>query len=238
MCIVGIPKVSNFLADRLVGANDAIAEENLKSRDNAQTLIDALQECAGADAGSDPMLIECGHIIDPRVLTEHARVFDLTIVPAYGHPETQSVVESLIFSSGRPVLLLPQEVGSQPFGSIVVAWDGSRGAARAVHDALPLLRSAAAVKVVSITGDKELPASASVDALLTHLANHGIKASAHAEEARREDAGSALVRFTHTSGGELLVMGAYGQSKLREFVLGGATRTILTSATVPVFLSH
>lgn len=238
MCVVGIPKVSNFLADRLVGANDAIAEENRKSQDNAQALISALQESAGPDLGGEPMRIECGHIIESKVLAEHARVFDLTIVPSYGHAETQSVAEALIFSSGRPVLMLPGYLGGKPFGSIVVGWDGSRGAARAVHDALPFLRKAAAVRVVSITGDKELPAGASTDALLQHLGNHGIKASAHAEEAEGEDAGAALVRFTRTSRGELLVMGAYGQSRIREFVLGGATRTILTSARVPVLLSH
>lgn len=238
MCIVGIPKVSNFLADRLVGANDAIAEENRRSQDNAQALMRALQEGAGPNLGREAIRIECGHIIESRSLTEHARVFDLAIVPSYGHSETQSVAEALIFSSGRPVLMLPENPEGEAFGSVVIGWDGSRGAARAVHDSMPFLRQAEAVHVVSITSDKELPASPSTQDLVQHLAHHGITASAHAEDAKGQDAGAALVRVTRTLGGELLVMGAYGQSKIREFVLGGATRTILTSAAVPVLLSH
>lgn len=238
ICQVGIPQVSNFLADRLLGANEAIAEENRRSRDNAQGVMKALQEDAGPVLAGPPLILECGHVIEPSKLTEHARLFDLTIVPAYGHPDTQGVAEALIFGSGRPVLLFPVSADDQSFGTIVVAWDGSRGAARAVHDALPLLRRAKSVQLVSVTGEKALSESARLAGLSAHLGRHGITAETHQVPAQGTDAGSVLLRHAEEGGADLLVMGAYGRSKVREFILGGATATILSSTEIPVLLSH
>lgn len=238
MCLVGIPNVSNFLADRLVGANEAIAEENRKSRTNAESLLQALEEEAGADLAGPPLVLDCGHVIEPSKLAEHARLFDLTIVPAYGHPDTQGVAEALVFGSGRPVLLYPTSAKERTFGTIVVAWDGSRGAARAVHDSLPFLRQAVSVQLVSVTGEKALSASAGLDGLAIHLDRHGIDASAHQVPAGGKDAGSVLLQHAEAAGADLLVMGAYGRSRVREFILGGATATILTSTQIPTLLAH
>lgn len=238
ICQVGLPQVSNFLADRLVGANEAIAEENSKSRSNAQSLIEALKQEAGTDLAGPPLILECGHVIEPSKLTEHARLFDLTIVPAYGHPDTQGVAEALIFGSGGPVLLFPTSGPDRSFGTVVVAWDGSRGAARAVHDALPFLRQAGSVQLVSVTGEKALSDTATLDGLAAHLERHGVTAKTTQVSAQGKDAGSVLLHHSEEAGADLLVMGAYGRSRLREFILGGATATILTSTRIPVLLSH
>ncbi len=238
VCQIGIPQVANFLANRMVGANDAIAGENRTSRSNTQALIEALQEEAGATLAGPPLILECGHVVEPAKLTEHARLFDLTIVPAYGHPDTRNVAEALIFGSGRPVLLVPSSAHGRSFGTIVVAWDGSRGATRAVHDALPLLRKADSVQLVSVTGEKALPAAATLDRLCVHLQRHGISAEQHRLPADGKDAGSVLLSHSETKGADLMVMGAYGQSRLREFILGGATATLLMNDRIPTFLAH
>lgn len=237
MCLVGTPKVSNFLADKLVGANEAIAEENRKSRDNAESLLEALREEAGPDLAGPPLILEFSHVIEPTRLAEHARLFDLAVVPAYGHSDTQVIAEALIFGCGRPVLLFPVASQGVSFGTVVVGWDGSRGAARAVHDALPFLRRANAVQLVAVTGDKALSDSAGLDGLAAHLARHGITADTRQVPAEGRDAGSALLRHSEGAGADLLVMGAYGRSRLREFILGGATATILRGAPIPVLLS-
>lgn len=237
MCQVGIPQISNYLADRLVGAKEAIAEENRKSRSNAQSLIEALQKLAGPHLAGPPLILEFGPVIEPSRLAEHARLFDLTIVPAYGHPDTQGVAEALIFGSGRPVLLLPSSESDAPPKRVVVAWDGSRGAARAANDALPFLRRADSVEVVSVTGEKALPASASMDGLILHLQRHGIAATAQHRPLANKDVGSVLLNHAEEAGADLLVMGAYGRSRLREFILGGATATILASASIPVLFA-
>lgn len=127
---------------------------------------------------------------------------------------------------------------SQGFARIAVGWDGSRGAARAVSDALPFLRQAQAVEIVTDLGEKTLSDVASPEGLRDHLARHGIGTQAHVEPAGQGDAGAALLRRAEQSGADLLVMGAYGQSKLREFVLGGATRIILANARTAVLMSH
>lgn len=238
VCQIGLPQISNFLADRLVGAGEAIADENRKSRTNAEALVQALREQADSDLSAPPQVIECSHVIDPTQLADIARLFDLTIVPSYGHAETRSVAEALVFGSGRPVLLLPSEGHDRFFEKVVVAWDGSRGATRAVHDALPILERAGSVDVVAVSGDKAIPDSASLEGITAHLERHGVKASPNVEPATGRDAGSVLLDFADRAGAGLLVMGAYGRSRIREFILGGATQTILTTTRLPVLLSH
>lgn len=152
-----------------------------------------------------------------------------------------SMPERLILSAGRPVLVIPY---AGTFGSIgervMIAWDASRLASRAVHDALPLLHGAKKVVVLAVNphsgedGHGEIP---SADICL-HLARHGLKAEAQQVYADDLGAGEMLLSRAADEGIDLLVAGAYGHARWREIVLGGVTRYLLAHMTVPVLMSH
>jgi len=235
VCEIRIPTVSNFLADALVHANEVIAAENRKSRDNAQRLLSRFREIVPSAHRGEELKITCGAMVSSLDIAARARVADMTIIPSHGC----SIAEDLVFDSGRPVLLLPGRDGSPkpPFDHVVIGWDGSRAAARAVADAIPVCARAKSVRVVTITGDKALAPDLQ-GGLGRHLKMHGIEAELIEEPAAECDAGSALLEFCRTSAAGLLVMGAYGHSQLREFILGGATRTVLTQADLPVLMAH
>lgn len=237
LCVSALPPVSNFLADKLVGASEAITKENRRSESNAQEMMAEMLRIAGADA-TRIHRIDSGSIVDPRPVAEHARLFDLAIVPAYDHAETISIAETLIFSSGRPVMLLPSHASEEHVSRVVLGWDGGRAAARAMGDAIPFLRQAGSVEIVAVTGEKPLPPEVSLEALRSHLGRHGVSATTAEVPANGADAGSALLRHCAQIDAGLLVMGAYGQSRFKEFILGGATRTVLTDAGIPVLMSH
>lgn len=239
LCHVHIPEISNPLADKLVQANQAIAAANARSNRNAKALMVELAAIVGPERIGDEILIECRSMVTPYELAARARAYDLAILPKYGHSETDFVAEGLVFESGRPVLLLPPGDGAGPrCDSIVVGWDGSRAAARALADALPFCVRAGTVELVAITGDKDLGAGATLADVRRHLKTHGIDAGSADVPADGRDAGTALLHHCASYDADLLVMGAWGHSRLREFVLGGATRTVLADAAIPVLLSH
>lgn len=173
-------------------------------------------------------------------LARLARHFDLTILSQTREHkgEDSLMAESALLESGRPVLFVPR-IQSRPLkmDRIIVAWDGSRTAARALADAQSVLEKASAIDVVSIAdprlGYKELPGFN----ITRHLARHGLNA-----ELKRlplsGDIGETLLSYAADANADMLIMGGYGHSRLREFVLGGTTRTILQSITLPIFMSH
>jgi nucleotide-binding universal stress UspA family protein len=173
----------------------------------------------------------------PSIL-ERARTHDLILLPLWYDEETAAgIAERIIFDSGRPVLLLPSDIG-QAFSTdrIVVAWDFSRPAARALADAIPLLQRATEVRVVTIVRDKNLESSRSLDDVATHLLRYDIRATVETVDAGGRKIDEVLATVAETA--DLLVMGAFGHSRVRDFVLGGATRGILRKPPLPVLLSH
>ncbi len=170
------------------------------------------------------------------------RRFDLVIV---GQPERQKslpdevVDEGVLFESGRPVIFVPFiQKGGMTLDRIMVCWDGSRAAARAVADAMPFLKKAKQVEVV-IVADKagkkdEVPGAD----LGQHLARHGLKVEVKRITSPDIDVPSTILSYAADSSADMIVMGGYGHSRLREFVLGGATRGLLEAMTVPVLMSH
>jgi nucleotide-binding universal stress UspA family protein len=169
-----------------------------------------------------------------------ARHFDLTIL-GQGAPHERATgnlfIEAALFGSGRPILVVPYiHEGAAKLGRIVIAWDGSRAAARAVADALPLMTRAARVELVTVEDGAEVPEHAEVN-MTRHLARHGVHAAERPLTSAGDVANTILSHLADT-GADLLVMGGYGHSRFREMVLGGATRDILASMTVPVLMSH
>jgi nucleotide-binding universal stress UspA family protein len=171
-----------------------------------------------------------------------SRRFDLAVV---GQPERDKSVpdevvdEGVLFESGRPVIFVPFiQKGGLKLGKIMVCWDGSRAATRAVADALPFLQKAKQVEIVMIAGGKPKGDEIAGADLGQHLARHGLKVDVKRITSPEIDVPSTILSYAADSGADMIVMGGYGHSRLREFILGGVTRGLLESMTVPVLMSH
>lgn len=161
------------------------------------------------------------------------------------HALRKRFLEAVVLTSGRPALVLPYAGVTgmqQPARSIVIAWDGSREATRAVHDALPFLQGAARVTVLHIgmsKASRNAESNARIAPIGLMLARHAVNVDfAQTFSDADETAGDTLLSWIATSGCDLVVAGAYGHPQWRERLLGGVTRALLESATVPVLLSH
>jgi Universal stress protein UspA and related nucleotide-binding proteins len=171
-----------------------------------------------------------------------ARRFDLVVLgqPGNGQSMPEEVVdEGVLFESGRPVIFVPYiQKAPLKLDRVMLCWDGSLTAARAVADSMPLLHKAGTVEIV-IVGDKPSRADEVPGADLgEHLARHGLKVEVKRLTAVDIDIAPMLLSHAADSDADMMVMGGYGHSRLREFVLGGVTRGMLESMTVPVLMSH
>jgi nucleotide-binding universal stress UspA family protein len=152
----------------------------------------------------------------------------------------QWYAEAIIFGSGRPTLVLPESPPSSGFelNTVIVAWDFSRSAARAVADAIPMLEKAKRVHVVAVTSEKIMDTTHSSEELAKNLARHGIDVMLDKVDAAGRSIGDVLTREVASCNADLLVMGAYGHSRFREFILGGATKSMLSKPLLPILFSH
>lgn len=177
-----------------------------------------------------------------RTVTELSRLYDLNIVaqPDSAHPsQTDFLSEAVLFGSGRPMLMVPYiNRGTFKAGRVLVCWDGRAPAARAVHNAAPFLRKAKAIDVVAVNEDEDAVGEASLAALIAHLARRDLPATPHRVTADTPNIHNAILSLAADNDTDLIVMGGYGHSKFREFVLGGATRGMFESLTVPALISH
>jgi len=177
-------------------------------------------------------------------LAREGRLADLIVLARLPGLESLPVLvaqtpEYVMLEAGRPVLLVPPGVRRLDCGHVAIAWDGGREAARAVADAMPLLRRAARVSVISAPGaDGGAPEPhAAPAALCEHLARHGIVAAIHAAPGGQRP-GPLLLGAVRELRADLLVAGGYGHARLRELVTGGTTRTLMRQAEIPVLMSH
>lgn len=178
-------------------------------------------------------------------LSVHARHADMLVVTQEGDGSSAPVLggfaETAMIESGRPALVVPYIGASEPVGGkVLVAWNGTRQAARAANDGIVLMQLAREVEVVSIRPEEGELAGAPLPGadLCLHLARHGIAAEARVITGIDVGAPELLLSHAADSGANLIVMGGYGHSRLRELVLGGMTRSILAHMTVPVLMSH
>lgn len=187
---------------------------------------------------------ERGKLAD--TLDRHARYADL-IVLGQDDPEEPGeyvptgVVDSVVLAAGRPALLVPYIGASAPVGeNILIAWNGKREAARAVSDAMPFMEKARRVCMLVVNpgtgpaGEDAIPAAN----IVANLKRHGITVEVEATRAFDIDIGSLLLSRAAAEHIDLIVMGAYGHSRLRESILGGVTKQMLKHMTVPVLMSH
>ena len=168
-----------------------------------------------------------------------ARLYDMTIVLQPDSSKSSydnDIPEAVLFNSGGPMLMVPYiHKGPLDTHHVGIAWDGSRLAARALRDAMPFLMGAKAVTVIAVN---EQASEVSSDQLVGHLARRGIAARVQRLAVERGDVQAAILSIAAESDMGLLVMGGYGHSRLHERILGGVTRGMFESMTVPVLMSH
>jgi nucleotide-binding universal stress UspA family protein len=176
------------------------------------------------------------------ILAEHARFSDLALVPVRPHDSrTEKIVETFLFESGRPLLLCPEDrVGElrPEFENVVIAWDHSARAARAVGDALPILQAANSVCVVTVADDETEAITQSGTSLVHHLREHGVYASFETVKGSGSSIGKVLGSWAQSHAIDAIVMGAYHHSRLNETVWGGVTKTVIGQPPCWVMISH
>jgi nucleotide-binding universal stress UspA family protein len=241
-CQVKIEVPGSVLSHAVGNIPAMIGAEAKKSAINAEKLLAAFEDGAQRSGVFQERILEtCLTSEVPGVLIDYARLRDLTIVPV---PERDHIgswyAEAVIFGSGLPTMILPEARKRPDFAlnTVIVAWDFGRPAARAVADALPLLEKAKRVFVLTVTNEKVIDTKRSGAELAKHLARHGVNVTLDVLDARGRGIGEAIESHVASRNGDLVVMGAYGHSRLREFILGGATKSMLARPPVPIFLSH
>jgi nucleotide-binding universal stress UspA family protein len=229
-------------------AGYASFEQVYRALDNAATQREAAAQAAFQAAIAREGI--AGEWRASRVATAaeavvHARYVDLALVgqsnPDDDGPMPLPAAEDLLLDSGRPVLVVPYAGRFADIGRrVLIGWNASREAARAVNDALPLLADAAAVTVLAVnpavraTDHGEVPGAD----IGVHLARHGVKVAVETAHVSEIAASDVLLNRAADLGADLIVTGGYGRSRLRELVLGGVTRDLLRRMTVPVLMSH
>lgn len=240
---VQIPLHSNAIADRLVGLSGLAREEEGRSLAAAQASLAHFATVAGqAGIYKDSHLLRSDLYDLDSAAARQGRTRDLIIVPIGPALDgSRGVAEAAIFHSGRPVIVFQAGKAGSPGevpGIVTVAWDGSRAAARALADALPILARAEDVRILTVLGDKPTTGVGEGAEAARHLAAHGIAATVEEIEAGGRGVGAVLEDYAQRHRPDLLVMGAFGHSRLREFILGGATQHLLHAPPVPILLSH
>jgi nucleotide-binding universal stress UspA family protein len=217
--------------------------EVLRSVSNAHDLLTAFDTAATRfGVRNERWLLRFAAADIPANFAISARLKDLSLVPVKSHDSrSEKIVEGLIFESGRPILMCPEEFVAElavTFDDVVIAWDHTAPAARAVADALPILQSAASVHIITATDNKTPEQLASGAALASHLAEHGIKAKFETVRIDGSSVGKVFEAYVDANAIDLLIMGAYRHSRLNETVWGGATKTIIARPPCWVMMSH
>jgi nucleotide-binding universal stress UspA family protein len=221
-----------------------IRAQQAEAQERAESVAAAFGEATlRAGVSAETRRIEAGIGDVPTQFAQIARRFDLSVLGQFerdrDHPTTNSVIEAALFESGRPVLIVPFiQKDRLKLDHVMVCWDGSRAAARAVADAMPFLTRSgkASIVVADIQSAKsaDLPGAD----IATHLTRHGVNVSIERIPVSKIDVSNAILSYAADTDPDLIVMGGYGHSRLREFILGGTTRGMLASMTKPTLMSH
>jgi nucleotide-binding universal stress UspA family protein len=236
--------IDPYLASHAYGElrYDLIPSAEEEMRNSAHEVVSKL-ESEGSARGMkvNSLSLDSFEHADFDKLNEIVRLFDLVVIEQTNarEPETRPrTIESIVFGSGRPVLIVPYfQARPATLNSVLVAWDGSAPAARALADALPLLARADRVELLSIDGKALGDSDGQGTALTRHLLRHGIQAT-FKRMPSAGGIGDTLLSHATDMNADLLIMGAYGHSRVREAVFGGTTRTLLGSMTIPVLMSR
>ena len=222
---------------------DLIEVQREENRKAAEAAVDRFEAAAKAAAVSaETRVVDASLAGAADLFGRIARRFDMAVVGQARREQGASeelLIEGALFGSGRPVVVVPytQQEGLR-LDRILICWDGSRPAARAIADAIPLLSRAKTVDIVVVIGERDKSGEITGRNMRRHLARHGIETEIKHITASGGVAQNAILAHAAETGATFIVMGGYGHSRLREFILGGVTRGILKSMPVPVLMSH
>lgn len=208
---------------------------------NVRGMFDAFAATHGANVGPEAgqgarFRWRGGPAIDDAALGSLARVYDATVVSRPGHRGARMTsLEAALFDSGRPLLMAPPRPPAKLGETVLIHWNASTETARAIQFALPILRKAKRVSFIAVEG--HISAGPSIKDAIAHLEANGIRAT-DKTVASRKGPGEAILAEASAIGADLLIKGAYTQSRLRQMIFGGATSHILASAELPVFFAH
>jgi nucleotide-binding universal stress UspA family protein len=234
------PPVSTALGNLLLDVPSMVREVKANCRARARTMLQAIEQgFAGHQLQIRTTEAECFQPEFGDIASVHARYHDLSVLDVGSAASAPGTAESLIFGSGKPTLLISDRIGKIDFDHVMIAWDGTRAAARAVADAGIFLERAARVTIVTVTEDKQLPDDSPNARLADYFSRRGLTAQAvHLGGGQQLPIEQLLQDKAKEIGAGLLVMGGFGHSRMRDFVLGGATNGILKNLQMPVLLSH
>lgn len=235
-----IPVPSSALSGFLINVPELIRDAEATSKRHGDRLLEKVAAAAALQGVAVKSGAEAGPIalLGDQVVA-HARYHDIALAGwEAGNPTSRMTAETLIFGAGRPALILPELAPRQSFTTIAVAWDATRTAARAVADALPFLQRATRIRVLTVVGEKPLAEEDIGARLARGLGDRGFAAEALTVDAEDCPVAVTLQERALAAGADLLVMGGYGHSRLRDFVLGGATQGTLDDLRLPVLMSH
>ncbi|MBI1212062.1 MAG: hypothetical protein GC190_11410 [Alphaproteobacteria bacterium] len=228
------PRVIRELVD---SARSATSHELARARAMLETV--AKQSGITENEGAPGWSLDVREGLADDVMGQEALLSDLTI---FAHPAQQGdrpiwgALEAALLGSRRPLIAVPKDVTEILGKKVVIGWDGGRAVSHALFTALPLLSRASAVEILTVaSGPAERPV---VEKLKDYLSLHGIRATQRSVNPGTMDIGFTLADAAKRAGAGLLVVGGYGHSRIREFVLGGVTRHLLANASLPVFMAH
>ena len=243
--------ISEFVAVDPAGSIplESYRQESQEEAAQARVLFDKFMQergvprASGATAGLSAGL-SCGWLEDApegeSFVGSYGRVFDMIVL---SRPDVNTTglhnksIESGLFESGRPILIAPPTAKTQIGSNILIAWNRSTEQAHTTALAMPLLERAERVTVLTVTGGTEVPGP-STEQMVRNLRRNGIKATAMTVEIGNRTTGEAVLATAEQLGCDLLIKGAYTQSRLRQLIFGGTTRHILSNASLPVLLAH
>ncbi len=225
------PVPAEYLVEAITNAETSAKEAAAAFTAEAANLgVDAEARNATVYSGGTPAIVR------------QAQLSDLIVVgqddSEHGEPMRAAIIETLLFESGVPVLIIPS-AWNKPITSekVMIAWDGSSTAARAVHAALPALRVATSIEVVMVAGSKHWSGEPGAD-VAAYLARHDHKVTVTTLPRSAPEVSTVLINHAAESGATMLVMGGYGHNRFRQFVLGGVTRDMLEKMTIPTLMTH
>lgn len=194
--------------------------------------VDAEARTATVYSGGTPAIVRQAQLSDVIIVGQDD--------PEHGEPMRSAIIEALLFETGVPVLVVPtgwdKKITSE---RVMIAWDGSATAARAVHAALPALRVATSIEVVMVAGSKKLAGVGEPGADVTaYLARHDHQVKVTTLQRTAPEVSTVLMNHAKESGATMMVMGGYGHNRFRQFVLGGVTRDMLERMQIPTLMSH
>lgn len=236
---VDVPNVSAPLGGFLVNIPGMIRTIEDNSRTHCRRLHDLVTEKTRSRVKAHFSTREVVLGGEAEVAVGEARYYDTVLLPWSAEDiSLQDLAQSLLFGTGRPCIVVPPSAGPMPLDHIAIAWDASRVAARALADALPMLADGGQVSILTVQGEKRLAGPNIADTLSAALVRRGIRATPRSINLSGRPIAEVLQVAAIEAGARLLAMGGYGHSRVRDFILGGATKGVLNDLRLPVLLSH